>query len=123
MKYKPKVHFPTLKSYISSFYSKKGVLFPCLVCRGKGWNYDPDDEPDVIEGYKMVRRLKCVACQGTGEGCFEAVNKEWQKKLEEDKKEIAEFNKRLHKFKLLRQTLTDEDIDLLWEFEFDGYKD
>lgn len=39
-------------------------LFPCRKCRGQGWEYDPDDPPDPVEGYKLVRRLKCEVCKG-----------------------------------------------------------
>lgn len=38
--------------------------YPCVACRGKGWDYDPDDPPDPVEGYKLVRRLKCSKCKG-----------------------------------------------------------
>jgi len=38
--------------------------YPCRACRGLGYYYDPDDPPDPVEGYKLVRRLTCKTCQG-----------------------------------------------------------
>lgn len=120
---KPKIHYPTLKSYIKRFYARDGVIFPCLVCEGRGNYYDPDDPPDVIEGYKMVRRLKCVACKGTGEGDFESVNKEWEQRVKEDKQKVKDFEVREKQWKKLKKKLTEGDLELLYEFEFRGYEE
>lgn len=38
----------------------------CTECAGLGWNYDPDEQPDPVEGYKLCRRLKCKSCNHTG---------------------------------------------------------
>jgi hypothetical protein len=37
-------------------------------CRGRGWIYDPNDQPCPVEGNKMRTRLKCTDCNGSGNG-------------------------------------------------------
>lgn len=34
----------------------------CKTCHGRGWIYDPNEEPDVIEGYKLVNKFPCPDC-------------------------------------------------------------
>jgi hypothetical protein len=49
------------------------TFFPCLECEGRSRIYDPQDEPDPIEGNKLRSRIKCPACKGTGEGSYNEV--------------------------------------------------
>ena len=48
-------------------YGAPGQL-QCIKCRGYGWIRDPDDPPCPVEGYKMVRKLTCKKCNGSGAG-------------------------------------------------------
>lgn len=44
-------------------------FFPCLhpECCGNGRIYDPNDQPDPVEGNKMRDRIKCPTCKGSGQ--------------------------------------------------------
>ena len=48
-------------------------FWPCLPCSAKGWIYDPSEKPCPVEGYKMVSRLNCPLCKGSGRGDKAAV--------------------------------------------------
>ena len=49
---------------------KVPTFIPCHNpdCRGRGWIYDPNEQPCPVEGNKMRSRLKCTDCGGTGCG-------------------------------------------------------
>jgi hypothetical protein len=42
------------------------TTFPCPKCDCKGRIHDPNDQPDPVEGYKMVNKITCPLCSGKG---------------------------------------------------------
>lgn len=91
--------------------------YKCLRCRGKGTIYDPNDPPCPIEGYKMVSRIACPNCEGSGEGTKAQHLEKWEKDKEETRKKIekwAEYKSYIEKLnKLLKQELTKEEREFL----------
>lgn len=68
---KPTFRYKSLEDYRRQLWWRHNNApagWPCMECRGGGWVYDPNDAPDVIEGYKSVRRLTCPVCKGSKEG-------------------------------------------------------
>lgn len=41
------------------------IQYPCTRCDGRGRVIAPGEHPDIIEGYKMSRRITCPLCEGT----------------------------------------------------------
>lgn len=63
--------------------------YPCIKCYGRGWNYDEDDPPDIIEGNKLRDRIKCHECYGTKKG----KKSDWLKLFKADKQIVKLIRK------------------------------
>lgn len=66
--------------------------YPCRVCNGNGWYYDPNDSIDPVEGSRNRGHLPCTSCGGSGEmdardfwAGYTAKKKQEQEVLEEAK--------------------------------------
>ena len=66
-------------------------IWPCLVCHGRGWRYDPADQPDIIEGYRHVRQLPCLTCGSSGEGPKKTVVEAYRAEVARYRKEKEEY--------------------------------
>lgn len=66
----------TLHAYVQGACLPAGTVremladdkWPCPVCLGREWDYDPNDPPCPIEGNKMRNRITCPDCGGSGHG-------------------------------------------------------
>jgi hypothetical protein len=77
--------------------------FPCLVCQGDGWIYDPNDGgPCSVEGNKMRDKLRCPKCLGK-KTSTKAEFKEYH--LAQQEKMRGEYEKALAQAQLLQQAL------------------
>lgn len=75
-----------------------GTFWPCLLCGGRGWYYDPADH-DPIEGYKMADRHPCRAGCDKGRGSKAKCREAYLAHQKMHKAAMTEWNKRR---KLLR---------------------
>lgn len=95
---KPPAAMPDL---IKQYMPYKGTMaYPCRKCRGSRRMYDPNDPPCPIEGYKMVGRVNCDKCNGTGE----STSKDWR---DYRKKLMQEYRTRLHEWRILTAVYKD----------------
>jgi hypothetical protein len=99
--------------YNSNIAEDNPDLYPCLKCNGRGWIYDPNDEPDVVEGYKHVNHLKCPVCNGTRFGPAKLVIAQYRETINRWKKELAEYNKLLLLKKSALAKLSKDERDAL----------
>lgn len=103
LRLRPKRPFKSLAEFRTKFsvFVRTRILddpskWPCTICLGRGWDYDPNDEPDVIEGNKLRNRIKCSACNGIGAGpkapfqaIYARIIKDWKEKVEKFDREEA----------------------------------
>lgn len=121
---RPKRPFRNLGEFrLSGFYPWKTERWlaenlrkwPCLWCSGRGWDYDPADPPDVIEGNKHRDRLRCPHCGGTGCGPKEAVVNAYKEKIRRFHEEAQAYNALIKTYKIAIQKLTKEELSALQE--------
>ena len=105
-------------------------FWPCTLCNGKGWVYDPDDPPCVVEGNKLRNRLKCQLCKGTSKGSKELVERLYENRMSEFEEADAVFEDDLELFIGAIARLRDEDISILLDWlgkvernQYSTYKD
>lgn len=104
---------PTLESLKPSYAKHE---WPCPTCLESGIIVDPDATPDVVEGYKMSRRIKCPTCFGT-----KHVNKnyydEWLKiDIKKWKYEESERKRIQKELKLSFKKISEEDFEKIKEY-------
>ena len=92
-----------------------GNPYPCLACRGQGTVYDPNDPPCPVEGNKYRRTIRCTACGGSGKGTKAACRQAYQKVVEEDRQEKAEYDRLFRLRREAIQRLTKDEIGALRE--------
>lgn len=66
----------------------------CTSCGGNGKIYSSDEPRDPIEGNKMRSMLQCTICKGTGIGTMNAWIELFNAKIDRDKKEFVEKERR-----------------------------
>lgn len=89
----------TLHNYVQSACLHAGTVremladgkWPCHVCLGRGWDYDPNDRPCPIEGNKMRDRITCPECGGGGYGERDWWERRWQLARDQRAAEINAF--------------------------------
>lgn len=86
--------------------------WPCLHCKA-GRIYDPNDPPDIIEGYKLVRRINCPICKGTAKGSKKLFMEMYNKELDDWKEKSANYKAAKKRLSELKKTLTDDDMQLI----------
>ena len=89
--------------------------WPCLACRGRGWNYDPTDPPCPIEGNRSRRTLECATCGGSGCGPRKAVAEAYRQLVEAFKTEKADYDRLVKVYKAAIKRLTVKQIQALKE--------
>ena len=89
--------------------------WPCLACRGRGWNYDPTDPPCPIEGNRSRRTLECATCGGSGCGTRKAVAEAYRQLVEAFKAEKADYDRLVTVHKAAFKRLTVKQMQALKE--------
>ena len=107
-------------SFREQKFTENPDKWPCLECNGKAWIYDPNDVPCPIEGYKMVARIKCPVCKGTGFGPKAPVVEEYRRLAANYRRDLAEFNSDIKLYKTVVQKLDESEIKVLKKF-WNGY--
>lgn len=101
------------------FYDSKKIkdttFWPCLECErgGCGWIYDPNDAPDTVEGYKMVNRIKCPKCNGTGIGSRKEIITEYHRINNKWKADYKKYREAVKKMNQLKKKLSKDDMELI----------
>lgn len=73
-------------------FSKRTM--PCHRCNGNGKIIDPTEVPDVIEGHKLSRRIKCPDCAGSGDADLEKIEELYNEYVAKQSKEIEDYQRR-----------------------------
>lgn len=60
----PKKPYKNLEEFLTSYRNVDGFL-KCPFCNGGGRVIHPDATPDVIEGHKLSKTIKCPLCMGS----------------------------------------------------------
>ena len=96
----------------NSFRTYKADEFPCLNCHGRG-KYRDQRDSDPIEGYKLAPWYQCRTCDGTGMGSREQFMACYRERMADYRQAIQEYDQQKARFEILREKLSDEELDLL----------
>lgn len=116
---KPEKHYNNFEdarwkcSYYKEEKLKDKKWFPCLKCRGDGIIIDPSEEPDIIEGHKLSRRIKCPKCKGSGIGTRKEIMEEYRKWNNKYKEEMKEYRNDEKLVKNIFNRLSKEEVRAL----------
>ncbi len=95
--------------------SSPGNPYPCLICRGQGTFYDPNDPPCPVEESKCRRIIPCAACGKSGKGTKEACRQAYREVVEAYRQENAEYNRLARLRREALKKLTKNEIGALRE--------
>ena len=96
-------------------YGVGSAEWPCLVCHGLGWEYDPADPPCPVTGNQHRRAIRCPVCQGSGAGSKKACQEAYRQALEEYRAKKREYERLGEIRKAALRRLTKEQIQALKE--------
>lgn len=88
------------KQFIIFPYSVDISGFPCFLCSGVGIIIDPQEIPDVIEGHKLSKRIKCTKCEGNKTSDSKEFRLEYKRRVDQWRYDLVVW-------KVLRDDLTD----------------
>lgn len=88
-------------------------FFPCSNCEGAEWIYDPNDPPDIIEGNKGRRTIKCPVCKGTGETSRKEFIERFKKAKARQKNLIEKKKAQIRATQAALNKLTPEEFQLI----------
>lgn len=88
---KPNRPYRNLTDFVSKYQYLSKREWPCLACRGRGWDYDETDPPFPVEFNKGRRTIPCAACKGTGEGTKAACAQAYREAIQRFKAEADDY--------------------------------
>lgn len=112
---RPKKPYKNYQEYLAKNYAvNRNGEFKCRPCDGRGKIIHPDEKPDVIEGYKLARRIPCQICDGTGIAISDdSYRRSYKERLAEWRKDKENWDRQ----SILRRSglakLTEEEIEAL----------
>ncbi len=112
---KPNRPYRNLTDFVSKYQYLSKREWPCLVCRGRGWDYDPEDPPCPIEGNRGRNTIPCAACGGSGEGTKAACIKAYREAIQRFKAEADDYKRLSQVRKELQEGLSQEQIRAIRE--------
>lgn len=112
---RPRRSYKSFGLFCLAHGSSLGNPYPCLVCRGQGTVYDPEDPACPVEGNKYRRTISCAACGRSGKGTKEACRQAYQESLEAYHQEKAEYDRLARLRRKTLQKLTKDEITALRE--------
>ena len=112
---RPRRSYKNFDLFCLAHGAREGNRYPCLACRGQGEIDDPADPPCPVEGYRNVRRLRCVECGGSGRGTKEACREAYQNTVEAYRHEKDEYLRLVYLRHEAIQKLTNDEIEALRE--------
>lgn len=89
--------------------------YPCLDCRGRGWQYDPDSQPDPCEGNKFRDTVTCDTCLGSRKGSRKACFAKYSETITRWKTETLLFQTNIKRRRKALSKLTVHEIEALQE--------
>jgi rubredoxin len=116
---KPKREYKSIKEYALYYCSYrdnviKNDKYPCILCKGFAWIYDPREKPDPVEGHKLTRRITCPECNGsknTSKKNF--IEKAWRPMIERHKSLVGDWKKNMDMIKSIKKKLTPKEIKFM----------
>jgi hypothetical protein len=95
---------------------KSDDYFPCNICSGLGKLIDPNEIPDVVEGYKFAKRISCQNCFGTGEIGKKRFREIYKFEIEKYRSDLKTFKHKEATIKQILSPLSKGDIAILKEY-------
>lgn len=112
---KPVRPYRNLTDFVSKYQYLTKREWPCLACRGRGWDYDPEDPPCPIEGNRGRNTVPCAACGGSGEGTKTACVQAYREAIKGFKEEADDYKTLFKVRKDLLQGLSKTQIRAIKE--------
>src|SRR5271157_5595136 len=112
---KPTRPYRNLTDFVSKYQYLSKRQWPCLACRGRGWDYDPEDPPCPVEFNNGRRTIPCAACKGTGEGTKTACAKAYREAIQKYEAEADDYKRLFKVRKDLLQGLSPTQIRAIKE--------
>src|SRR5208282_3042467 len=112
---KPVRPYRNLTDFVSKYQYLTSREWPCLACRGRGWDYDPEDPPCPIEGNRGRNTVPCTACGGSGNGTKAACVKAYREAIQRFKEEADDYKTLIKVRKNLLQGLSQTQIRAIKE--------
>ena len=109
---KPTRPYRNLTDFVSKYQYLSKRQWPCLACRGRGWDYDP---PCPVEFNNGRRTVPCAACGGSGNGTKAACVKAYREAIQRFKEEADDYKRLAQVRKELREGLSKEQIRAIQE--------
>lgn len=85
----------------------------CLRCNGSTKIYNPNEERCPVEGYKMVSRIKCPRCDGTGIGTVEECKNAYRETMDHYNAKVANYKHDLGLYQSIKSKLNQEELKFL----------
>jgi len=111
--YKPSRPYKNFADFLRQHGQRKEIEYPCLVCCGNKIIIDPDEVPDIIEGHKLSRRIKCPSCNGSGASTVKVLRQQHKKEMDAYRIKFKQWQEKTGRLKKILKKLTKEELDML----------
>lgn len=101
------------KQFIIFPYSVNISGFPCLLCSGVGIIIDPQEIPDVIEGHRSSKRIKCTQCEGNKTSNSKEFRSEYKRRIDKWRHDLLIWKILKDDIDDLMYKLSDDDMELI----------